>query len=395
MARVSEPENPFGDLGADAPLFRELERVLRSSSGPVNWELARQIGIASAATEGAPDEEPTDADRRAFEDAVRLAEIHVAGFTGLDAPNEVAVVEPVRRAQWVQRNLEELRPLVEPAAAKLGEAIGRAQREALGDATAGPGFSLGDVLGQLSPLLLGAQVGSVLGSLAQQALGQYDIALPRPDGARALRFVVANIAAFEKDWSLDETEFRTWVAIHEVTHRFEFARPWTLAYVRSLLDDYLSTMQIDVEGMQRRLESIDPSNPDSMQEMLGSGEGLFGTVLDDEQRLKLRRIEAFMGAAEGYADHVVHALGARLLSSSARIEEAMRRYREGERVDPVMERMLGIEIDRDRYRLGRAFCDTVVERSDETLLGRMWDSAEALPSLPELEEPSLWLARTD
>jgi uncharacterized protein (DUF2342 family) len=24
----------------------------------------------------------------------------------------------------------------------------------------------------------------------------------------------------------------------------------------------------------------------------------------------------------------------------------------------------------------------------------MWDSAEALPSLPELDEPRLWLART-
>jgi uncharacterized protein (DUF2342 family) len=27
-------------------------------------------------------------------------------------------------------------------------------------------------------------------------------------------------------------------------------------------------------------------------------------------------------------------------------------------------------------------------------LARMWGSAEALPSLPEIEEPRLWLART-
>jgi uncharacterized protein (DUF2342 family) len=26
-------------------------------------------------------------------------------------------------------------------------------------------------------------------------------------------------------------------------------------------------------------------------------------------------------------------------------------------------------------------------------VGRMWESAESLPSMPELEEPSLWLAR--
>ena len=49
---------------------------------------------------------------------------------------------------------------------------------------------------------------------------------------------------------------------------------------------------------------------------------------------------------------------------------------------------------RDQYRTGRAFCDTVVELTDEATLARMWDSADALPSLPELDEPRLWLART-
>ena len=128
--------------------------------------------------------------------------------------------------------------------------------------------------------------------------------------------------------------------------------------------------------------------------MLAGQENLFGAVMDDEQRLKLGRIQAFMTAAEGYGDHVMHALGAQMLPSYARIDEAMRRYRETEQVDPVFERLLGIEVKREQYRLGRAFCDTVVELTDETTLARMWDSAEALPSMPELEEPRLWLARS-
>ena len=49
-----------------------------------------------------------------------------------------------------------------------------------------------------------------------------------------------------------------------------------------------------------------------------------------------------------------------MLPSYARIDEAMRRYRETEQVDPVFERLLGIEVKREQYRLGRAFCDTVV-----------------------------------
>ena len=387
-------EQPFGvppgDVWNDVPLFREIQRVLMSSSGPVNWELARQVGIASASW-GTEDPAPGETDRRGFEEAVRVAELQVAGFTGLQAPSDIPKVEAVRRGQWVQANIEGLRALLEPAAAKIGDAIATAQRDAVPEqAQAG----VAQMLGQLSPLLLGAQVGTVLGTLAQQVLGQYDIAVPRPDGAGALLFVVPNIARFEKEWSLDPTEFRTWIAIHEVTHRFEFARPWALTRFRELIDDFTSTLTLDVEELQQRLASLDPSNPEGMQEMLAGQESLFGAVMDDEQRLKLRRVQAFMTASEGYGDHVMHALGAQMLPSYARIDEAMRRYRETEQVDPVFERLLGIEVKREQYRLGRSFCDTVVELTDEATLARMWDSAEALPSMPELEEPRLWLARS-
>jgi coenzyme F420 biosynthesis associated uncharacterized protein len=381
---------PPGDVWNDVPLFREIQRVLMSSSGPVNWELARQVGIASASW-GSEDLAPSEEDRRGFDEAVRVAELQVAGFTGLEAPSDIPKVEAVRRGQWVQANIEGLRALLEPAAAKIGDAIATAQRDAVPEqAQAG----VAQMLGQLSPLLLGAQVGTVLGTLAQQVLGQYDIAVPRPDGAGALLFVVPNIARFEKEWSLDPTEFRTWIAIHEVTHRFEFARPWALTRFRELIDDFTSTLTLDVEELQQRLASLDPSNPEGMQEMLAGQDSLFGAVMDDEQRLKLRRVQAFMTASEGYGDHVMHALGAQMLPSYARIDEAMRRYRETEHVDPVFERLLGIEVKREQYRLGRAFCDTVVELTDEATLARMWDSADALPSMPELEEPRLWLARS-
>ena len=146
--------------------------------------------------------------------------------------------------------------------------------------------------------------------------------------------------------------------------------------------------------MQERLASLDGADPDALRSVMESEEGLFGTVLDDEQRIKLGRIQSFMAAAEGYGDHVMHALGLELLPSYVRIAEAMRRYREGEAGDPVFERLLGIEMKREQYEQGRAFCDTVVEQTDEATLTRMWDSAEAMPSLPEIEEPRLWLARS-
>ncbi|HTG47361.1 MAG TPA: zinc-dependent metalloprotease [Actinomycetota bacterium] len=390
---MSDPTSPFGmdpDALRDAPLFRELQRVMASSSGPVNWELAKQVAIATAVEAGA-DPDPTDADREGLVQAVRVAELHVAGFTGLEPPGDVIDVQAVRRAGWVLANVEGLRGLLEPAAARMGEALGRAMRDQLPEEAG----AMGGLLTQLGPLLQGTQVGQVLGFLAQRVLGQYDVAVPRADGG-ALLFVVPNLAAFERDWSLDPTEFRTLVALHEVTHRFEFARDWARPRFVELVDDFLSTLTIDVDRIQERLATIDPADPESFQRALAGedDDGMFGAVLDDEQRLKLGRIQAFMAAAEGYADHVMHAVGATLLSTFAQIDEAMRRHREDERADPVFERLLGVDMKREQYATGRAFCDAVVELTNESALARMWDGPDALPSLPELDEPRLWLART-
>ena len=85
---MSDPSGPqdFGELFNDVPLFREIQRVLLAGSGPINWELARQVAIASAAWGGRDDPTPTDDDRRGLEDTVRATELHVAELTGLSPP---------------------------------------------------------------------------------------------------------------------------------------------------------------------------------------------------------------------------------------------------------------------------------------------------------------------
>jgi putative hydrolase len=382
------PDVPFGDIFNEVPLFREIQRVLLSGAGPVNWELARQVGIAMASW-NREDPAPSEEDRRGLEDTVRAAELHVADFTGLAPPGDVAPVLAYRRGQWVEANAQELKDLVEPSAARASDAFAKAQAEGAPEEAAQMAQA---VLGQISPLLLGAQAGTVFGTLGQRALGQYDVAVPR-SGAHRLYFVVPNIAQFERDWSVDPVEFRAWVALHEVVHRFALERPWTHEHLLGLVRDYASTLEIDVAGLRERLEQLDPSNPEAMQRMFESGEGLFGEELDPEQRLKLARVQSFMAISEGYGDHVTHALGGRMLSSLSQIEEAVGRGRESEVDDPFFARLLGIPMERALYQKGREFCDRVVEQTDEATLARVWEAAESLPSMPEIEEPTLWLSR--
>jgi putative hydrolase len=384
------PDIPGGEAFSESPLFRELQRVLQAGAGPVNWELARQLGVAMASP-GGDDPVPTDEDRRGLEDTVRAAELHVADFTGIPQPNELSPVEPMRRSRWVEASIEGLKDLVEPAAVRVGDMFARAQQEEQMPPEATQ-FA-GAMMGQVAPLLLGVQVGTVLGYLGQHVLGQYDVAVPRP-GPGAVRFVVPNIARFEREWSIPPIEFRAWVALHEVTHRFQFSRPWTRAHFVELVRDYVSTLEFDLHALQEGIERANLQDPEALQQLFQSGEGLLGPVLDDEQRLKLARIQAFMAAAEGHGEHVSDGVGQTMLRTHAQITEAVKRNREGESGDPVFERLLGIELKREQYRLGREFCERVVELTDEGTLSRIWESPDSLPSMPELQEPRLWLART-
>jgi coenzyme F420 biosynthesis associated uncharacterized protein len=385
------PEVPLGEVLGDVPLLREIQRVLLSSTGPVNWELARQIGIAMA-TWGEEDPAPTEQDRRLLADTVRAAELAVADFTGLAVPGDLADVQAFRRSQWVEANARGLRDLIEPLASKLATAIGEAQGELPIPAEAQASPNLMEMMSrQMMPLLLGAQVGAVLGYLGQRVLGQYDLAVPHPSGS--LYFVVPNIARFEKEWSLRPVEFRAWVALHEVTHRFEFARPWVREHFLSLVRDLVEHAELDLSGLEQRMEGLDLGNPDALQEAFEGMGNFMGHTSDPEQRLRIARVQSFMAIAEGYGDHVMESLGRRMLSTYPQIEEALRRFREDRHGDQALERLLGLEMKQEHYRLGGQFCAKVAELTDEATLGRAWESPDALPSMPELEEPTLWLAR--
>jgi len=222
-------------------------------------------------------------------------------------------------------------------------------------------------------------------------LGQYDLAVPRPSGS--LYFVIPNIARFERDWSMDQREFRAWVALHEVTHRFEFASAWIRDHFVRLVSDLIEHAEIDLSGLERRMEGVDLSNPEALAGASDIVGNLFGEASDPEQRLRLARVQAFMAAVEGYGDHVMEALGRKMLKTFPQIDEAVRRHREGGAADRALEQLLGLEMKMEQYRLGKAFCAKVAELTDEATLARMWGSADSLPSMPELEEPTLWLAR--
>ena len=392
----AEGGNPF-EL-----LFTQLGQMFRSS-GPVNWDLARQFAQWSAA-EGTDLGNVEPLERIRLEELVKVADLHVSDVTGLptSSTGRVVTVRPVTRADWAAQTLEAWRSLLGALAGSLN------QTAAEGGGTLGPGGAAepeeeGPAAGwegMLRPLMpglqaafLGLQFGSMLGSMAQRALGQYDLPIPRPPGDELL-VVAQNVTAFAADWSLSADDVRLWVCLSEVTHHAVLARPPVRARLEELLTAYVSGFDPSAASLEDRLADVDPSDPSSLERVLGDPAALLGEIQSDEQRRLLPQLGGLLAVIEGYVDHVVDEAGSRLIGSHGPLTEALRRRRvergQGER---MVERLLGVELRQEQYDRGTAFIRGVVERAGPEALSKLWMLPQGLPTPPEVEAPGLWLER--
>jgi putative hydrolase len=410
------PGFPFGPGAAGGFDLGQLMRMLQSS-GPVNWEVARQVA-AWVALEGGP-ERPVDPDApAAFDELVRAAQTHVVGETGLTASFN-APLRTLGPKAWAELHLEALRPVLEALATNLGQAMREAGPPDLGApdpgegepapgkvdaAAAGPfgalfGGAGGDpfagLVGMLAPLLLGLQSGSMIGYLAQHALGRYDLPLPTSDEP-SLYFVVPNIDAFEEAWSLPRDDLRFYLCIHDVVHAAARSVSWVQARLVGLATEYVSAYELDTSAIEEQFGAIDPNDPSSLSSIAEDPEALLGAMGSPRQSEVLTRLQAFTSVLEGYADTVLEQVGGRLISSFAQIHEAMQRHRlERGEAERFVEGLLGLKLEREHYERGAAFCAGVVERAGMDGLNRLWEREEMLPTPAELEAPGLWLARIE
>ncbi len=360
------------------PILRELYRLL-SSNEPVNWELARQVGVALASE----NEEPGDLDaaQQELDSMTRAASVEAEEFSGLIA-GTIAPVSAVTRAQWVTGNIEAFRLLMNPLAEKM--AGGGGELAMIPQA--------GQVLRQVSGVLMGLQTGMVMGYLGRHVVGQYEV--PVPVAEPKLLYVVSNLAEIERDWSLDPKQFRYWIALHEITHHLEFSRPWVQNYFRSQIKTLIDSLDFDPSRMQSAFEGLEMLDPERMAEALGDPDRLIQAASTPLSKDAVERLQAFMTLAEGYATFVMDAVGARVLTEHAKLKEVMeRRKRSTSPGEALFERLLGLELKRRQYEEGVKFCRYVVTLHDIDTLNHVWDNPESLPTTAELADPDLWIAR--
>jgi coenzyme F420 biosynthesis associated uncharacterized protein len=363
------------------PVLRELYKLL-SSDEPVNWDLARQVAVALSTHDEAVDL-PEHADAlRELEELSRAAAIEAERYTGL-VPEAVAPVQVVSRAEWVEANISSFKFLMEPLAAKLG---GR------GSAMPMPPEAQ-RVVGQAVGVLLGLQTGFVLGYLGRHVIGQYEVTLPEPDGPRLL-YVLPNLVTVEREWELDPTEFRYWIALHEVTHHVEFSKTWVRKYFHGQLRTLIDSLDFDPERMRGALSGLEGLDPQALADALQDPERLIQAAWTPLAEDTTHRLQAFMTLIEGYASFVMDAVGARVLKDHPRLREVMeRRKREMSPGEALLERLLGLELKRQQYEDGVKFCRYVVGMREIEGLNHVWDNPDSLPTSAEIADPDGWITR--
>jgi putative hydrolase len=405
----------------------DLNQVMRmlQSDGPLNWEVARQTA-EQVALEGRPEPTVSAADRKQFEELAHAAQTLVVGETGLTATfaTELRTVGP---KGWVDLHLVALKPVLEALAATLGDSMRRAGEQAdaeegdtpltaedLGGMPSIPGMpnmfgamgafgGLGPMLGMIAPALLGVQAGSMIGFLAQHALGRYDLPLPtgpRPTDVKpggddpSLCFVVSNIDTFEAAWELPRDDLRFYVALHEVVHAALRSVPWIRSRLVNLAVEYVSAYEVDVSRFEAEFGMIDPSDPASVQSMTEDPERVLGAMQSPAQVTPREELQRLTAVIDGYADVVLARIGQRLIPTFDRIHEAKKRHRvERGEAERFIETLLGLKLERTHYERGQTFVEGVVERAGIEGLNKLFEGEAMLPTPSELDAPGLWLAR--
>jgi coenzyme F420 biosynthesis associated uncharacterized protein len=340
----------------------------------VDWKFAAAVGERLAR----PGPAASDYTRRQVIDQLaessRNAEVPVREVTGLIEGGAIPEARIVDRAQWIRAASQSMRVM-----------------------TGGTDSPKGFISGRIT----GAQTGAVLAFVSQGILGQYDPF--GPDGGELL-LVYPNVIAVERQLRVLPADFRLWVCLHEVTHRVQFrANPWLADHMSRSLGVLTEEAGGDVAEVVGRLAEFVRSRRDGDRGVEGAASepnssgmvGLLRAVQAEPQRRALDQLLVLGTLLEGHADHVMDAVGPKVVPSVATIRQRFdeRRQRKQPPLQRVMRALLGFDAKLSQYTRGKAFVDHVVSRVGMTRFNAVWSSPETLPLPTEIDEPQQWIDR--
>lgn len=317
----------------------------------------------------------------AYREAMARVVPRLAEALGTPLPGVVDRASVVDRAGWIRANVGTFRSL-----------ISRMEQDLLDQVVPEGGGFTRATMALANRWVTSQQLGFLLGFMGTRVLGQYDLAILSAEAEDGrLLFVEENIRGTAHALGIPVAPFRTWIALHETTHAFEFeAHPWLRPYLAERLERQLSLFSGSASTLGRdTLRAIGRALRGD-----NAGEHWMETVMGEEQKRLFRETQAVMSLLEGFSDYVMDEVGRGLVEGveviSARFHE--RRQRRGGFERAVL-RLTGMDLKLEQYAKGERFVRAVADARGRTALARIWDGPESLPTSEEIADPDRWIAR--
>ena len=348
----------------------------------VDWALAERVAAGALILKPSPASYRSAPLQSQFDELTARAEHLVTESTGLRSAHGEARAKVTDRPGWAAQNVRSIERLVGPALAQL--------QEKRGPKLGGPSLVIGRSVA-------GMQLGLMLAYMATRVLGQYDLLIDDeaegPDEQDLVSYVGPNIVAVETQFGFAPSQFRLWLALHEVTHRLQFtAVPWLRDHFVGLVTEMLGPLSADPTGFAEVVKRVATEVRAGRNPTRDAG--IVGMLATPEQKVALSKITGMMSLLEGHGDVVMNRAGASEVPGAdhfARVLAERRTQAKG--LTKLMSKLLGLDAKMRQYAEGERFVESVEEAGGETLMARVWEGPEWLPTLEEIRDPALWVAR--
>ncbi len=359
---------------------RRAERSARR--GLVDWPEVERIAISRLRNaRGGLGPADLRAAEPAYEEAMTAIVPALSEALGCTLPGVVERSGVVDRADWVRANTGAFASL-----------MGKLEADLL-DQVVPPGGGLAKATMALANRWVSTrQLGYLLAFMGTRVLGQYDLALLSTEAAPGrLLFVEENIRATARALAVPIGPFRTWIALHETTHAFEFeAHPWLRPYLAERLERQLELFGKDARGLGR--EAIRGLGRSLRGE--ADGEHWMERLMGPEQKAIFRETQAVMSLLEGFSDYIMDEVGRDLVPDVERISARFHERRSKRTgFERAILRLTGMDLKLEQYRKGELFVRRIAELGGPDALTRLWSGPETLPRDLEIEAPERWVAR--
>lgn len=342
----------------------------------IDWRRAEQVATRISHRHAAVGTTDADAGNVDLSPMILRLEDQIEATTGLRSLAGQAVVDVIDRPTWIRANIASfqhlLAPLIDQWSAKLPA----------------NGMAAG-----ISRQLAGAELGALLGWMSGRVLGQYDLLVGRDDVDDAVYMVGPNLATLEKRFGFDPLEFRTWVLLHELTHRAQFTGvPWMRDHFTDLVNTSVRLANPDPHRIAEAIREAFGDRDRARQRVHDSG--VFGLIASPEQREVIQRIAGLMSLLEGHGDVTMSRAVGDLVPSAARFASVLQaRRRRSNPLSRLTLRLTGIQGKLNQYAAGERFIAAIESAGGPRAIDVCWRGPANLPSLEEIRNPQQWLDR--